>query len=110
APPDFREPICAYLQREIAKPTVKNHGTQPAYRLSAALTVLDAWKNADDTPLLLEYLKHPLHYTQTQLEGDKRTEVRVYHFRTLARAMLEQRGVKVPPGVVYEEEIGPGKE
>jgi hypothetical protein len=109
-PTDFREPILAYLKREIEKPTVKNTGTQPAYDLMATLRVLDAWKNPDDTPLLLEYLKHPAHHGALRINGDQRTEIRVYHMRGHLRNMLEARGAKVPPDVVYEEVIGPAKE
>jgi hypothetical protein len=109
-PIDFREPILAYLQGEIKKPTVKQTGTQPAYNLNAALHVLDSWRNADDTPLLLEYLKHPAHNTATRGDGARQTELRVYGLRSHVRALLEQRGAKIPPDVVYEQEIGPAKE
>jgi hypothetical protein len=109
-PTDFREPILAYLKDEIAKPTVKNGGTQPAYDLSAAIYVLDGWQNADDTPLLLEYLKHPVSSTVTRIDGSQQTELRSYGLRAHIRNMLEKRGVKVPPDVVYEEVIGPAKQ
>ncbi len=110
APTEFREPILAYLKREMEKPTVQNAGTQPAYDLMAALRVLDAWKNPADTPLLLAYLKHPAHSDVLRLSGDQRTEIRVYGMRGHIRNMLEARGAKAPPDVVYEEIIGPAKE
>jgi hypothetical protein len=92
APVEFREPIRAYLKREIENPTVVDAGTQPAYRLSAAVTVLDAWKQADDTPLLLEYLKHPVHFPGS-----------TYTLRAIVRGLLERRGAEIPPSVVYED-------
>lgn len=109
-PTEFREPILAYLKGEIAKPAVTNTGTQPAYDLFAALRVLDGWKNADDTPLLLEYLKHPAHNAAIRFNGDQKTEIRVYGLRGHLRNMLEARGAKVPPDTVYEEVFGPTKE
>lgn len=109
-PTDFREPILAYLKGEIDKPTVNNTGAQPYYDLQATLRVLDDWKNAGDTPLLLEYLKHPAHHAVTRINGNQKTEIRVYDLRDRMRYMLEARGVKVPPDVVYEEVIGPAKE
>jgi hypothetical protein len=108
-PTAFREPIRSYLKREIAAPTVKS-SSQAAYELFAAVYVLDAWNNPDDTPLLLEYLKHPLRDTATRIAGERRTELHVYRLRDHVRALLEKRGTKVPPGVVYEEEVGPAKE
>jgi hypothetical protein len=109
APIAFREPIRTYLQREIAKPTVENTGTQSAYELCAAVYMLDAWKNSDDTPLLLEYLKHPANNSAVRVDGERRTEFRVYGLRDHVRALLEKRGVKIPAGVVYEEVVGPWK-
>lgn len=41
APTAFREPIRSYLEKEIAKPTVKEGGKQPAYDLFAAVYLLD---------------------------------------------------------------------
>lgn len=108
-PTDFRKPIRLYLEQEIAKPTIKDGGRQPASSLLGALYILDRWKNQDDTPLLLEYLKHPVSSTATRYTGTIGTEIRVYGLREHVRAMLEKRGVKVPPGIVYEEEIGPAK-
>jgi hypothetical protein len=104
APIEFREPIRAYLEREITKPTVADGGTQPAYSLSAAVTVLDSWKHADDTFLLLEYLKHPVHTTGTGPTGT----VHNYQLRALVRDLLEKRGTKIPPNVVYKE-TGPAE-
>jgi hypothetical protein len=101
-PTAFREPVRAYLEREIAKPTPRDGGTQPAGGLFAAVYVLDAWKNPTDTPLLLEYLKHPLHIATPRSTG---TEHREYRLRGHVRVLLEKRGVKIPPGVVYEEEV-----
>lgn len=109
-PIEFREPILAYLKREIARPAVKNTGTQPAYDLHAALVVLDGWKNPVDTPLLLEYLKHPAHHAATRINGDVMTELRVYGLRGHIRNMLEARGATVPDGTVYQEEGEPTKE
>jgi hypothetical protein len=109
-PPAFREPIRSYLEREIAAPTVKDGGTQPAYSLLAAVYALDGWKNPDDTPLLLEYLKHPAYSKATRYIGTEGTAIRVYGIRNHVRAVLERRGVKVPFGVVYEEEAGPEEE
>jgi hypothetical protein len=103
APKEFREPIRADLEREIAKPSVKDGGTQPAYNLHAMVTVLDRWQNPDDTALLQTYLTHPLHSSLTRSPGG--TVVRQYGLRLLVKGLLQQRGVKVPPGVVYEEEI-----
>jgi hypothetical protein len=103
APKEFREPIRAGLEREIAKPTVKDGGTQPAYNLHAMLTVLDRWQNPDDTALLQTYLTHPLHSSLTRSPGG--TVIRQYGLRLLVKGLLQQRGVKVPPDVVYEEEI-----
>jgi hypothetical protein len=81
----FRPPIRSYLEKEIANPTVKGMGTQEASYLFAAVSVLDRWKNADDTPLLLKYLHHPC-----------------LRLRGYVKSMLEKRGVKPPPGIVYE--------
>lgn len=110
APADFREPILAYLKSEIEKPTVKSTGTQAAYDLFRAIQVLDAWKNPEDTPLLLEYLKHPAHNFATRYNGEQKTVIRVYGHRDYIRNMLEARGAKVPADVVYEEVISPAKE
>jgi hypothetical protein len=109
-PAEFRPIIRDYLKQEIANPTVKNTGTQPAYDLYAALVLLGDWKDPADTPLLLEYLKHPAHNAAIRLEGDRQTELRVYGLRGHIRNMLEARGAKIPEGVVYEEELGPGKD
>ena len=65
-----------------------------SYIEATAVTVLDAWKKADDTPLLLEYLKQPVHSPGL---------VRDYTLRALVRDLLEKRGVTIPPGVVYKE-------
>ena len=81
----FRIPIRAYLEKEIANPTVEDVGKQEAGDLFAAVFVLDRWKNPDDTPLLLKYLKHPC----LRLHG-------------YVKSMLEKRGVQPPPGIVYE--------
>jgi hypothetical protein len=105
-PTDFREPILAYLKREIAEPTVQTGYTQPALDLIAALHVLDDWKDAGDTPLLLEYLKHPEHHRVTRHESVWRQELRVHAVRSHVRSMLEKRGAKIAPGVVLEEEVG----
>lgn len=105
-PAEFHEPIRAYLQREIGKPTVVDAGTQPAYNLSAAVTVLDRWKREDDTPLLLEYLKHPASSKGTHSSG---AVVRQYALRALVRDLLEKRGITIPPNVVYKEPA-PAKE
>jgi hypothetical protein len=105
-PAELRETIRAYLKNEIAKPTVKNGGSQPAYNLQAAVYVLDGWQEAADNPLLLKYLGHPVHNSVTRLDGARQTELRVYGLRSHVRVMLEKRGVKVPDGVVYEQEIG----
>src|SRR5947207_10323449 len=77
----FREPIRGYLEREIAKPAVADGGTQPEYDLFAAVYLLDAWGNPDDTPLLLEYLKHPAQHTETRVDGERKTKIRVYGLR-----------------------------
>jgi hypothetical protein len=58
----------------------------------------------------LEYLKHPAHNTAIRVNGDQKTEIRVYGLRGHLRNMIEARGAKVPPDVVYEETIGPAKE
>ena len=109
-PTDFREPILAYLRGEIANPTVRDGGTQPAGHLFAAVYVLDGWKDPDDTPLLLEYLKHPANHRVLRISsGGRETRLRDYNLRSHVRAMLEKRGATIPPGVVYEEEVGPGK-
>ena len=105
APSEFREPIRAELEREIVKPSVKDGGTQPAYNLLAMITVLDRWRNPDDSALLLGFLKHPLHSTLTRFPGG--TVIRQYGLRLHVKGLLQQRGVKVPAGVVYEEEIEP---
>jgi hypothetical protein len=109
-PIDFRDPILAYLKREIAKPTVLDGGTQPAYGLAAAIFVLDSREDPADTPLLLEYLKHPLHSAATRYDGTVGTKLRVYELRSHVRAMIEKRGAKIPPGVVYEGVVGTAKE
>jgi len=105
APPkEFREPIRAYLAAEVAKPTVKEGGRQPAYDLFNSLTVLDSWKNSDDTALLRDFLTHPLRDTSYRIAGEQRTVIHQYPIRVLARDALAKRGEKVPPDVVYEEE------
>jgi hypothetical protein len=108
-PTEFREPISAYLKREIAQPAFKEGNTLPAYSLLAALSLLCAWKNADDTPLIQEYLKHPMAVLSTLREGTVGIETRTYPLRELAKRLLESRGVKVPPRIVYEEVVEPGK-
>ncbi len=92
-PMALREPIRSYLEREIAGPNIKDDGTHQVGYLFAAVYLLDSWMNADDTPLLLKYLKHP-----------------VPNLRAHVRSLLEKRGVKVPPDVVPGKEGGPGKE
>ena len=109
-PTEFREPVLAYLEGEIEKPTVTNTGTEPAYDLHVALRVLDGWKDADDTPLLLAYLKHPAHNVGIRVDGNQKTDIRVDGLRGHLRNMIEARGAKVPPDVVYEEIIVPAKE
>ena len=109
-PTVFREPIRADLLRELAKPTVKRGGTQPAYSLVAAVEVLDAWNNPEDTPLLMDCLKHPVHSIGTRSDGVQSTQIRTYELRTRVRPILERRGVELPAGVVYREEIKPGTE
>jgi hypothetical protein len=109
APVAFREPIRAYLEKEIAKPTVRDGGTRPEYYLHAMITSLDRWKNPDDTSLMQKYLMHPAYSMITRYQGDRGTVFRQYGIRTLARYLLQQRGVKVPDGIVYEEEAGPEK-
>lgn len=101
APDGFREPIRAYLQREIDKPTVLDAGTQSFCGLYSALTVLDSWKREDDTPLLLEYLKHPAH-SETH-RSDSPNTIRNYALRAFVRNLLEKRGTAISPDVVYEE-------
>ena len=86
-PMAFREPTRSYLEREIAEPTIKDDGTHKVGYLFAAVYLLDSWKNADDTPLLLKYQKHP-----------------VPNLRAHVRSLLEKRGIKVPP------DVGAGKE
>ncbi|MBA4066831.1 MAG: hypothetical protein C0501_24610 [Isosphaera sp.] len=109
-PVAFREPIRAYLQKEIAKPTVMEGGTLAAYSLHDALSVLGGFKNPDDTPLLLEYLKHPMSGTLLHVSGERRWQTREYRARGTAAGLLTERGVAVPPGVVYSEDLGPVKE
>lgn len=104
-PTTFRESIRSYLEREIAKPSVAESGTQPAYDLQAALDVLADWGDPSDTPLLLKYLRHParnkaIHYDGASGEG---TRLYVYDIRKRARELLQRRGAKLPPDVVYEE-------
>jgi len=106
----FREPILAYLKREIEKPTFNDINTQSASELFAALGVLDTWKSPDDVPLLLSHFKHPVRGAATRINGDERTEIRVYRLRSYLKSMLEARGVKVPSDIVYEEVIGPAKD
>ena len=103
APLAFRAPVRAYLEGELAKPTVLTYSTHAAYNLFAATWLLDSWKDAADTPLLLEYLKHPLLETSTRRDGTVGTILRRYTLRQQVRHLLERRGVTVPPGVVYEE-------
>ena len=109
-PAPLREPIRSYLKSEIAKPTIKDGGTHSEGYLFAAVYLLDSWGDADDTPLLLDYLKHAVHSTLTRYEGAAGTMIRYYGLRDHVRALLEGRGVKIPSGVVYKEEVGPGKE
>ena len=90
-PINFREPICADLEREITKPTVEEDGTQPAYDLFATVDVLNSWGYPDDTPLLRKYLKHPLHETSSR-------------FRSNLQYMLKKRGVRAP---YLQEETSP---
>ncbi len=109
APIAFRAPVRAYLEGEIARPTIKGGNTVPAYNLSAAVWLLDSWKDAADTPLLVEYLRHPWLDTSTRYDGTVGTTLRRYSLRQQVRHLLEKRGVKVPPGVVYEEPEVPAK-
>lgn len=83
----FRAPIRSYLEKEIANPTVKDSDQQETGYLFATVSDLDRWKNPDDTPVLLKCLKHPY----IRLRG---------HVKNL----LENRGVKPAPGIVYEED------
>ena len=108
-PTAFRAPVRAYLEAEIARPTIKGGNTVPAYNLSAAVRLLDSWKDAADTPLLLEYLRHPWLDTSTRYDGTVGTTLRRYGLRQQVRHLVEKRGVKVPPGVVYEEPEVPVK-
>jgi hypothetical protein len=109
-PAALREPIRAYLKREIAELAVKDSETQPAFDLAAALQVLASWKDPDDTSLLLNYLKHPASNVGTRNSGGPWQKVRFYDIRSRVRFFLKQRGVEIPPGVVYEKELGPVKD
>lgn len=105
-PVAFREPIRAYLKREIEKPTIKDGSTNASSRLYEALLVLAAFNDPDDTALFQEYLKHPMQHTQFRSNGGTPwTEFRVYQIRDLARGLLIKRGAKIPPGIVYEEVV-----
>jgi hypothetical protein len=109
-PKAFREPIREYLEREIAAPTIKDGGTQLAYDLFASVRVLDAWGNPDDTALLLKYLAHPVQDRVTRTDGTTSVVFREFGLRKLVKDILEKRSAKVPPGIVYEEEVGAEKE
>ena len=104
-PTAFREPIREFLKREIAEPTVRDNYGRTASGLFAAVYVLDSWKNPDDTPLLLEYLKHPVHIETVLFTGNQGTASREYRLRGHVRDLLKKRGAKIPPGVVYEEQV-----
>jgi hypothetical protein len=93
----YREPIRAYLEKEIEKPTILEN-SQAEYDLVASLRVLNRWRMPEDTPLLLSYLRHPCRHTNG-----------IYYVRQHAGALLEERGVKIPADVVYREEPGAGE-
>ena len=48
---------------------------------------------------------HPAHNAAIRIDGDHKTETRVYGLRGHIRNMLEARGAKVPSDVVYEDII-----
>jgi hypothetical protein len=104
-PTVLREPIREFLKDEIAEPTVEQGQTEPALGLAAALDVLNSWKDPADTPLLLEYLKHPAHTTAPTRVNGRPAEFVKYEIRARVRDMLKGRGVNLPPGIVYQEEV-----
>jgi hypothetical protein len=73
------------------------------------LDLLDRWNHPDDASLLLKYLTHPFQDRSHRPRGDGQYDVvAVYRVRQRVKSLLEKRGVKVPPDIVYEEVIGPG--
>ena len=96
-PASLRRPIREYLEKEIAKPTVRHH-SQAEYDLSAALYVMHKWGDPGDTPLLFKYLKHP-NRNEVYVGGFNSKEW-VYTIRNKAKQHLEERGVKIPANVV----------
>ncbi|MGL6096801.1 MAG: hypothetical protein ACRC7O_13515, partial [Fimbriiglobus sp.] len=95
-----------FLKQEIAKPTLLDAGTQPTYVLYPALALLHFWKRAEDSGLLLEYLKHPCRINGNQYEGALLVKtIARYPVREYAKRCLDERGIKIPDGVVYSEVI-----
>jgi hypothetical protein len=105
----LRPPIRAYLEKEIDRPTITHFDHKEGGDLFAAVYRLDRWKDKEDTPLLLKYLRHPFCVEGTRTEGDRRTVSREYRLRGHVKFLLEQRGVEVPRGIVYQETFEEGK-
>lgn len=105
APKVFRGQVRSYLEKEIAEPIFKDGNRQGGSELFAAVFLLDRWKNKNDTPLLLKYLHHPYRVESLRLPGFDSPSIRDYRLRGYVKGMLENRGIKVPEGIVYQEEI-----